>query len=62
MVKPQRIHVPEGQRLQIYVRSDSGALMLIELPTKSVVSVVLKSANEIGVLPLHQPSSTDSID
>jgi hypothetical protein len=43
MVK--RIHVAEGQRLQIYVRSESGIRMLIELPVNSIVSVVLKSAN-----------------
>jgi predicted regulator of Ras-like GTPase activity (Roadblock/LC7/MglB family) len=41
MVKPQRIRVPEGQCLQIYVRGESGSLMLIELPAKSIVSVVL---------------------
>jgi len=41
MVRPQRIRVPEGQRLQIYVRGENGARLLIELPAKSTVSVVL---------------------
>ena len=35
----------EGQRLQIYIRSESGSRVLIELPAKSIISVVLKSAN-----------------
>jgi hypothetical protein len=45
MVKAQRIHVPEGQRLQIYVRNGNGSRMVIELPARSIVSVVRKSAN-----------------
>jgi hypothetical protein len=45
MVKPQRIHVPESQRLQIYVRSGSGSRLLIEVPAKSIISVVLKNLN-----------------
>ena len=43
MVK--RIHVPESQRLQIYVRGESGSRVLIELPAKSIISIVLKRAN-----------------
>jgi hypothetical protein len=43
MVK--RIHVPEGQLLQIYVRSESGIRMLMEL-TGVTVSIVFKSPEE----------------